>query len=65
MGVIVDFLKTVSSFDLSTPLKNMSKKTFDSRLKMLENIGINPIPIPKNYPNSPSYLKNSLTNFPD
>ncbi|UOQ49619.1 hypothetical protein MUN88_05935 [Gracilibacillus caseinilyticus] len=61
---LVQFLKKVSSFDVSTPLKNMSKKTLNNRLEMLENLGVNPILIPKNHPNSPSHIKNPLQDFP-
>ncbi|WP_419893160.1 hypothetical protein [Oceanobacillus kimchii] len=61
---LVDFLKKVSSYDVSTPLKNMSKKTLNSRLEMLQNLGINPILIPKNYSNAPSMIINPLSNFP-
>lgn len=61
---LVDFLKKVSSHDVTTPLKTMSKKTLDSRLTMLQKLDINPIPIPKHYPNAPSTLTNPLNNFP-
>jgi predicted transcriptional regulator len=61
---LIDFLKKVSSHDVTTPLKTMTKKTLDSRLAMLQELGINPIPIPKNYPNAPSSLENPLNSFP-
>ncbi|MFD2682605.1 hypothetical protein [Bacillus seohaeanensis] len=61
---LIDFLKKVSSYDVSTPLNNMSKKTLNSRLEMLQNLGINPILIPKNYLNAPSIIINPLKDFP-
>lgn len=64
---LIDFLKTISSHSIDTPLKNkkMSKGTYNSRLALLRKVGINPILIPKNYqPNAPSFLKNPLNDFP-
>ena len=61
---LVDFLKKVSSYDVSTPLKIMSKKTLNSRLEMLQDLGINPILIPKNYSDAPSTIINPLKDFP-
>lgn len=61
---LIQFLKQVSSYDLDTPLKGMSKGTFKSRLTLLHQVGINPILIPKNHsPNAPSSMKNPLNNF--
>lgn len=61
---LIDFLKKVSSHDVTTPLKSMTNKTLTRRLEMLQDLGINPINIPKNYPNSPSYIENPLSKFP-
>ncbi|KPH74220.1 MULTISPECIES: hypothetical protein [Bacillaceae] len=63
---LIDFLKQISSHNVDTPLKNkkMSKGTYNSRLALLREVGINPILIPKNYPKSPSFLKNPLNDFP-
>jgi hypothetical protein len=61
---LIDFLKTVSSYDLDTPLKRMTKETRKRRLQMLKDLGINPVTIPKNYDNAPSLLDNPLDNFP-
>lgn len=60
---LVDFLKKVSSFDLDTPLKAMTKETRKRRLQMLSDLGINPVPIPKNYPHAPLSLENPLDIF--
>ncbi|WP_245959356.1 hypothetical protein [Neobacillus piezotolerans] len=60
---LVDFLKKVSSFDLDTPLKAMTKETRKRRLQMLKELGINPVPIPKNYPHAPLSLENPLDSF--
>ena len=64
---LIDFLKQISSHSVDTPLKNkkMSKGTYNSRLALLQEVGINPIMIPKNYqPKAPSFLKNPLNDFP-
>lgn len=61
---LIDFLKTVSSHDLDTPLKKMTKETRKRRLQTLRELGINPVPIPKNYNNAPSSLENPLDKFP-
>lgn len=61
---LVDFLKQVSSCNVDTPLKKMSKSTFNKRINLLQELGINPILIPKNYPKAPSFLKNPLNDFP-
>lgn len=72
---LVEFLKQVSSHSIDTPLnkkhknedknKKISKGTFKKRLAMLQDVGINPILIPKNYhPRAPSFLKNPLNDFP-
>lgn len=62
---LVEFLKQVSSHSVDTPLKKISKGTLKKRLDMLQETGINPILIPKNYqPNAPSFLKNPLNDFP-
>lgn len=42
----------------------MSKSTFNKRINLLQELGINPILIPKNYPKAPSFLKNPLNDFP-
>lgn len=64
---LIDFLKQISSHSVDTPLKNkkMSKGTYNSRLALLREVGINPIMIPKNYhPKAPTFLKNPLNDFP-
>ncbi|WP_342558229.1 hypothetical protein [Metasolibacillus sp. FSL K6-0083] len=61
---LINFLKSVSSFDLDTPLKTMTKSTRKRRLELLKELGINPVSIPKNYPNAPSAMKNPLDKFP-
>lgn len=63
---LIDFLKQISSHNVDTPLKNkkMSKVTYNSRLALLSEVGINTILIPKNYPKAPSLLKNPLNDFP-
>lgn len=61
---LIDFLKKISSFDMDTPLKYMSKGTYKKRLKSLKELGINPIPIPKNYYRAPRRLENPLRRFP-
>lgn len=72
---LIEFLKQVSSHNIDTPLKNkhkhegknkkMSKGTYNSRLALLREVGINPVLIPKNYhPKAPSFLKNPLNSFP-
>jgi len=72
---LIEFLKQVSSHNIDTPLKNkhkhegknkkMSKGTYNSRLALLQEVGINPVLIPKNYqPKAPSFLKNPLNDFP-
>ncbi len=63
---LIDFLKQISSHNVDTPLKNkkMSKGTYNSRLALLSEVGINTILIPKNYPKAPSLLKNPLNDFP-
>ena len=60
---LVEFLKQVSSHSIDTPLKSMTKATFRNRLEMLSELGINPIPIPKNYPKAPNTLSNPLDKF--
>lgn len=61
---LIYFLKAVSSYDLDTPLKSMTKGTRKRRLQNLKDLGINPVPIPKNYDNAPSSLSNPLDDFP-
>ena len=61
---LIEFLKQVSSHSLDTPLKHMSKSTYNNRLQMLKDLGINPILIPKNYSKAPNTLKNPLDDFP-
>lgn len=62
---LIEFLKQVSFHSVDTPLKKMSKGTYNSRLALLREVGINPILIPKNYhPKAPSFLKNPLSDFP-
>lgn len=64
---LIEFLKQVSSHNIDTPLKNnkMSKGTYNSRLTLLREVGINPILIPKNYsPAAPPILHNPLSDFP-
>lgn len=61
---LIDFLKAVSSYDLDTPLKKMTKETRKRRLQHLKALGINPVPIPKNYDNASSSLSNPLDGFP-
>src|SRR5690606_2685502 len=62
---LIDFLKQISSHSVDTPLKKMSKGTYNSRLALLRKVGIHPVLIPKNYkPKAPSFLKNPLNDFP-
>jgi hypothetical protein len=72
---LIDFLKQVSSHSVDTPLKNKNKNkgisrgTYNSRLTLLREAGINPILIPKNYrtkdyTKAPSFLRNPLNDFP-
>lgn len=60
---LIGFLKQVSSHSIDTPLKSMTDSTFRNRLKKLSQLGINPIPIPKNYPKAPTTLSNPLDKF--
>jgi hypothetical protein len=71
---LVQFLKQVSSHSIDTPkkkkqknedrTKKISEGTFKKRLAMLQNVGVNPILIPKNYrPKAPSFLENPLNDF--
>ncbi|RSK28520.1 hypothetical protein EJF36_17510 [Bacillus sp. HMF5848] len=61
---LIDFLKKVSSYDLDTPLKSMTKATQKKRIATLQILQINPITIPKNYKNAPSILENPLKTCP-
>jgi len=61
---LIDFLKQVSTHSIDTPLKNMTRATQRNRLKMLKELAINPVLIPKNYPQAPNMLKNPLDQFP-
>lgn len=62
---LIDFLKQISSHSVDTPLKKMSKGTYNSRLALLRKVSIHPVLIPKNYkPKAPSFLKNPLSDFP-
>lgn len=61
---LIEFLKQVSSHSIDTPLKKISKGTYNSRIALLHKAGINPILIPKNHSNAPSYLSNPLNGFP-
>lgn len=60
---LIGFLKQVSSHSIDTPLKSMTDSTFRNRLKKLSQLGINPIPIPKNYPKAPTTLSNPFDKF--
>ncbi|MGI2851605.1 hypothetical protein ACRS6Y_15220 [Bacillus cytotoxicus] len=64
---LIEFLKQISSHSVDTPLTNkkMSKGTFKKRLEMLQDVGVNPVLIPKNHqPKAPSFMKNPLNDFP-
>src|SRR5699024_2667435 len=53
------FLISISKGNIDTPLKKgMSKPTYRQYLRDLENIGVNPILIPKNRKDFPNQLKN-------
>ncbi|WP_363550360.1 hypothetical protein [Caldifermentibacillus hisashii] len=52
------FLVQISRGTIDTPKKYMSKPTYRTYLHDLESIGINPILIPKNRTDFPSYMKN-------
>jgi len=61
---LIEFLKTISRGDLDTPLKKgMNRKTYNSRIKRLEKLGINPILIPENTKDVPNILTNPLKDF--
>lgn len=57
---LIDILKKISSSSLDTPKGKMSSSTQKKRINLLENVGINPILIPKNYPKAPKILNNPL-----
>jgi hypothetical protein len=67
---LIEFLKQVSCHSVDTPLNKMAKGTFKKRLALLQEAGINPILIPKNYTSketsqkAPPYLENPLNEFP-
>ncbi|WP_246880620.1 hypothetical protein [Sporosarcina sp. 6E9] len=61
---LIDFLKNISAHTIDTPLKKMSPGTYKSRMALLKQENINPIPIPKNYPKAPDVLRNPLNDFP-
>lgn len=53
-----DFLVLISRGSIDTPAKHMSKPTYRQYLRDLETLGINPVLIPKNRSDFPSYMKN-------
>lgn len=61
---LTEFLKKVSSHDMDTPKNKIkSPKTYKNRLEAFYLLQINPVLIPKNYPQAPFSLLNPLDDF--
>lgn len=59
-GLLIKALKKISTYGLSTLKKQLTPYKYNKVLQLLNDLNINPILIPKNYPKTPNKLENPL-----
>ncbi|KGR82768.1 hypothetical protein [Lysinibacillus odysseyi] len=62
-SLLKEFLLKTSSHSLSTPKKHVSPHKYKKAMRLLQNLGINPVCIPKNYPKAPKQFDNPLNSL--
>ena len=58
--LLINALRKISTYGLSTLKKQLTPYKYNKVLQLLRGFSINPILIPKNYPNAPKKLENPL-----
>lgn len=58
--MLITALRKISTYGLSTLKKQLTPYKYNKVLQLLRDFSINPILIPKNYPNAPKKLENPL-----
>lgn len=58
--LLITALRKISTYGLSTLKKQLTPYKYNKVLQLLNDLNINPILIPKNYPNAPKKLENPL-----
>lgn len=58
--LLINALRKISTYGLSTLKKQLTSYKYNKVLQLLNDLNINPILIPKNYPKAPNKLENPL-----